>query len=683
MKVVWAMTVDSRSRLNNSHTVLRAVLCGLIGLLAVVAVGGQVAAQTPAKVSVNGVTVSGSSITASVTVADGQGKPVAGLTDSSFTVAVDGQAVTSVEVDNNVDTALPLGMVLVMDISNTMSPASIAGAKDAFTNLIRSLRPTDEAQLVTISTQVTQVVKPTSDQSALIAGVNGVTPGGRTALYAAVVKSVDYAKAAPQPRKVIVLVTEGGGRVGEEFGGASGDISRTMALNAAATGGAPLFVVGIGKEADVVFLSALAQNSGGQYISASNGSEVSKLYTTMSDRLRLQYSLTMPLPVGLAAGDHKVTVTSSGVTGEAAFKTTVAVAAPPPPMFTGLADELTQPSVVKVTNLPAGADVKWLLDGQPVTSTGTSERRAIALDPYKLDPSSPHTLRAQFDAADPAKGIEASFKVAALPPKILQPSTLPGLRAGDFVRVEVQSQAGVPTSVTYLVDGQAVETDTERPYEFTLPSTGVAQGEHQFAVVVDSGGKKVEQSFGFAGPKPPAPPNHTLAYALLAICALAALAAAGYGGRIMMGRAKERKGALVVTDAPERLLEWADAHRGGRVRPEAPVEIAPAGPAGPWGTLEVLEGEGAGTRFALNEERELVGRGKFCSVRLADKTIEEAHFLVTHDGMVFASTPACRILIDGAEVRGGQLSDGSVIRLGGTVLKYHEGDRRQPARATG
>ena len=148
-------------------------------------------AQTATKVSVGGVTAADGTLSALVTVTDGTGRPLTGLRADSFTVQVDGQPVSGVSIDTSADSALPLGMVLVMDISNTMSPASIAGSKDAFTQLIRSLRPADEATLVTISTAVTQVVKPTSDQAALIAGVNGVVAGGRTALYAAVVQSVD------------------------------------------------------------------------------------------------------------------------------------------------------------------------------------------------------------------------------------------------------------------------------------------------------------------------------------------------------------------------------------------------------------------------------------------------------------------------------------------------------------
>ncbi|MEP7216450.1 MAG: VWA domain-containing protein [Anaerolineaceae bacterium] len=644
----------------------------LVGLVMFGSLASPTAAQTPSKLTVNGVTVSGSSVTTAVTVADPSGKPIAGLADTSFAVEIDGQPVTSLELDTNVDSALPLGMVLTMDISNTMSAASITGAKDAFSGLVRALRSTDEATLVTISTQVTQVVKPTSDQAALIAGVNGVTPGGRTALYAAVVRSVEYAKASPQPRKVIVLVTEGGGRVGEEFGGASGDISRTMALNATATGGAAVFVVGIGKEADVTFLSALAQNSGGQYISATSGKDVAQLYTLISERLRLEYSLTAPLPTGLPAGLHKLTVTANGAMGESTFTTSVAVAAPPPPAFTGLAAELTQKSLVKVTNLPTGSDVRFALDGQAVSNTGTSDRRAIELDPYKLAPTV-HALRAQYDAANPSKAIEASFRVVALPPKIVQPTILPGLRPGDFVRVELQAQAGSNPVVTYLVDGKAVETDTDKPYEFTLPpASEFAAGEHTFALSVDAGGQKVEQSFVFQGPKPPEAKSNTLAYGLLALFVIAALGAAAYGGRIAVARSKARRDALVVTDAPERLLEWANAHRGDRTLPQPVAPVAET-PAGPWGTFEVIEGEGAGTTFPLKDDRELVGRGKFCSVRLTDKAIEEAHFVVTHGGELLASTPTCLVLIDGAEVRAGQLVDGSEVRLGGTVLRYRSG----------
>ncbi len=634
---------------------------------------GTASAQTAPKVSVGGVTVDRGTLSALVTVSDSAGRPVTGLRADSFTVQVDGQPVSGTSIDTSADSAMPLGMVLVMDISNTMSPTSISGSKDAFTQLIRSLRPSDEATLVTISTAVTQVVKPTSDQTALIVGVNGVVPRGRTALYAAVVQSVDYAKAAPQPQKVIVLVTEGGGRVGEEFGGASGLISRTMALNAAATGGAPLFVVGIGKEADVTFLQALADNSGGQYISASNGSEVSQLYTRLSDRLRLQYNLKVALPEGLATGSHTVTVTSNGGSGQGSFSTTVAVPTVPVapvllPAFSGIGTDLNVRTTARVTNAPTGSSPTILLDGQPVTSTA-ADKRAIDLDPAKLDPTKPHILRAQFDPADPSNMIETTFKVIALAPKITDPAGVIELHPGDLVKVTVQAQPGVIPTVRYVVDGKELEADSAAPYEFTLAKDGFADGAHTLSLVAESNGLKTSQTFDFAGPRAPGETSNAPKYLVFALVALALLAALGYGGWTFMGQARERRGTLVMADAPERLIKWADAHRVDRPRAETPPAVSP-GPERVWGLLEIVSGAGAGTKFSLSGTRVLVGQGKFCTVKLNDKDVQETHFLVTPTGEIFASTPSCAMTLNGEETRSGMLTEGAMVGVGTTMLRF-------------
>lgn len=664
-------TAPNRWFETSGPSLLRLTLGWACLLAFAVGVAATAAAQTTGKVTVGGVTTDGSVLSALVTVSDSSGRPVPGLTADSFTVQIDGQPVSGASVDASADTALPLGMVLVMDISNTMSPTSISGAKEAFSQIIRSLRPADEATLVTISTTITQVVKPTSDQAALIAGVNSVTPGGRTALYAAVVQSVGFAKAAPQPQKVIVLVTEGGGRVGEEFGGASGAVSRTMALEAAASGGAPLFVVGIGKEADVTFLTALATNSGGQYISASSGSEVSQLYARLSERLSLKYHLEVSLPEGLAAGSHTVSVTAARATGQGGFTTAVAVpaaAVAPPPAFTGIGADLTVRTAARVTNLPLGASVTFVLDGQPVVAT-RGDKRSVDLDPAKLDPSRPHTLQAQFDPLDPSKLIEATFNVSALAPKITEPAGVISLRPGDLVKVTVQTQPGVVPTVRYLVDGNEVEVDSAAPYEFTLAKVGFAAGVHKLSLVAEANGLKSAQVFEFAGPAAPAQASNALKYALLALLALALVGGTGYGGWTFLGRVRERRGALVVTDAPERLIRWADAHRVERPKSEIAPEVSQVAP-GAWGMLEITQGAGAGTKFALTASRVMVGRGKFCTVKLNDKDVEETHFLITSTGEIFASTPSCSLTVNGEDTRDGALTDGALVGVGGTVLRF-------------
>ena len=158
-------------------------------------------------------------------------------------------------------------------------------------------------------------------------------------------------------------------------------------------------------------------------------------------------------------------------------------------------------------------------------------------------------------------------------------------------------------------------------------------------------------------------------YLLVGLLALAILAGTGYGGWTLLGKARERRGALVLADAPERLIKWADAHRVER--PKADIPPAP-GPASDnaWGMLEITGGPGSGTTFPLIGSRVLVGRGKFCTVKLNDKAVEETHFLMTPAGEIFASTPSCVLTLNGEETRAGRLTDGAVVGLGGTLLRF-------------
>ncbi|MCZ7575708.1 MAG: FHA domain-containing protein [Dehalococcoidia bacterium] len=95
--------------------------------------------------------------------------------------------------------------------------------------------------------------------------------------------------------------------------------------------------------------------------------------------------------------------------------------------------------------------------------------------------------------------------------------------------------------------------------------------------------------------------------------------------------------------------------------------------AEPWGALTVVSGPDAGKVFELRDDVELVGRGKFCTVRLSDPGLQEAHFVISPDGRLNASTPQCRVEVDGEAVRSAVVGRGSRIRVGGTefALERH------------
>ncbi len=94
----------------------------------------------------------------------------------------------------------------------------------------------------------------------------------------------------------------------------------------------------------------------------------------------------------------------------------------------------------------------------------------------------------------------SDLRITSQDPDFLGPLTL-GATAGDDKAVE---------SVTFLVDGTQVGTDTQAPYEVVLPAGSLPQGPHTLKVVArDSAGQTTEASKSFTVGPPPsdtAPP---------------------------------------------------------------------------------------------------------------------------------------------------------------------------------
>ncbi|MEX1103594.1 MAG: VWA domain-containing protein, partial [Dehalococcoidia bacterium] len=295
---------------------LGALFAGIAMLASAGVQAPQARAQQPqvARVVVGGVTLEEATAVASVTVLDAAGNPVTGLQQGSFTVQVDGQPAQVSAVSSGLDAALPLGVILTIDTSGSMAEDfRLEAAKQAVRPLVDSLQPDDRMALVIFANGVQTLVTPTSDKAQLTTFINALTPSGNTALYAATAQSAALAQALTQPRKAVVFLSDG-----EEFGNVSGGITREQALAAAAASNVPFFAIGIG-QVDVPYLTALAQPAGGQLLTTANPEDLAALYTRIAERLRVQYTVRFPLPNDLDSGDHKVTITAGGVTGEATF----------------------------------------------------------------------------------------------------------------------------------------------------------------------------------------------------------------------------------------------------------------------------------------------------------------------------------------------------------------------------
>lgn len=138
-----------------------------------------------------------------VFVTDGS-EPVSGLTEADFDLRDDGvrQRVELVAVES-----LPLTAFLVLDTSGSVSGEELAQLQAAGRALLRGMRPGDEVALVTFDEEITVRVPPTGDLARVQRAVNGILPGGATALFDALYTGALLSSA--RGRSLLVLFTDG------------------------------------------------------------------------------------------------------------------------------------------------------------------------------------------------------------------------------------------------------------------------------------------------------------------------------------------------------------------------------------------------------------------------------------------------------------------------------------------
>jgi VWFA-related protein len=611
------------------------------------------AQQTADRAEVTATRVEGGQLTAAVAVLDAASNPVTGLALEAFTATIDGVAVSPSGVTSGLDAALPLGIILTVDTSGSMQGAALASAKDAILPLVNAMQGNDQAALLTFAQTVVVPVPLTGETGTLAAAIQAMNATGNTALFAGVTRAAEIAGAAPQPRRAVVLLSDG-----EDFGAASGGITREQALETARSTGVPFFVVGLGQEVDQQFLTTLATSTGGQYFAAADPAQLSQLYVRISDRLRQQYTLSLELPEDLPGGSHRLTVSAGGATGVATFETE----GPPPAVavLSPLPTPLSEEQVVSVSGLPAGSMVRFAIDGEPIESL--SDGRSVRLDPYLFEPGREYILTAETGDGET---LSQPFTAAPLPPLLVAPREVPDLEPGDLLRLTIRAQPG-ETTATFFVDGEQVSEVSQEPFDFVLPARDYEAGAHAVRVLVANTAGSVEATYPFAGPA--APGTNYAAYILLVAVVVVVLGGALYGGRRALGWYRARPEAVDVSGVGDQLAAWAELRRGGRS--EAPVEGEAERPAGPWGRLIVVSGPEAGKVFELREDVELVGRAKFCSVQVTGPGVEDAHFVISRDGRLNASTPACRVEVDGVVVHSTMVTSGARLRAGETDLTF-------------
>ena len=287
---------------------MRRFLKGLaaIGLCAALSTALPARAQSPATIDVTQVIAANyPDVIAVVSVHDAAGAPIGGLATANFAASDDSGPVPVVAAQAAVNADVGLAVVLVMDTSGSMEGAPLALTEEAAISFVDSLLPKDGAIVISFADGVSPPSPLTADKQALAATLHGLQAVGSTALYDAVVAGAQAAKAAPLPRKVVVLLTDG-----QESGNRSA-ATMEQSLGEATASGVPFFAIGVGEDINVPYLQDLANRSGGQFLAAPAPADIPAVYDRIGIMLRSQYLVRVTLSAPADGGTTELTLTAT------------------------------------------------------------------------------------------------------------------------------------------------------------------------------------------------------------------------------------------------------------------------------------------------------------------------------------------------------------------------------------
>lgn len=261
-------------------------------------------------------------VTIYASVVDGRGVPIVGLGKDDLEVVEDGARVPGWEVSAITASQEPLAVALVVDTSGSMAGAPLAEAQKAAEGFVAGLGGKDIAALIAFATEVRVAQGFTADKALLQKAIAGLKAQGDTALYDALYQASQLLMALPQPRKVLVLLTDG-----EDT---KSRLRLSAAVAAAREAKALVFTVGLGPEVQRGVLDEIARATGAVSRYTATPEELAATFRAIGDQLRRQYALSYTSRLPADGKEHQLSVRVK-YQGQTAEVQTAFIAQPNPP----------------------------------------------------------------------------------------------------------------------------------------------------------------------------------------------------------------------------------------------------------------------------------------------------------------------------------------------------------------
>jgi VWFA-related protein len=243
-------------------------------------------------------------VTVYVSVTNAAGEPV-GVDPSTIQLSENGQVMQPAGVQGGSEgSAAPLTTMLVVDVSGSMDKnGKIDGAKAAAKAYVDQMRSGDQAGLMVYNTQVNYVQQLTQDHAVLNQAIDGITTGGDTSMYDALIAAENALKDV-SGRKAIIAVTDG---LDNHSQSTVNDVVAGVQQNSLS-----ISTIGLGdatsKEQtglDETALKTLAEQAGGAYSFAGDPDGLAALFQAYGRKLQSEYALTYTSPAKLRDGVNR------------------------------------------------------------------------------------------------------------------------------------------------------------------------------------------------------------------------------------------------------------------------------------------------------------------------------------------------------------------------------------------
>lgn len=233
--------------------------------------------------------------------------PVLGLTSDNFEITDNGitQTIASVSLDT-----VPLNLMLLFDVSASLSGDPLQDLIEAGHGLVRSLRPEDSVALMTFSEPIRLAVPLSMQRDTLTRELNSLKAGGDTSLHDAVFLALQLRPNDADARPVLLVFSDGRDTASW--------LTTDQLLEAARRSGVVIHVVELVNNLvrPNPFMFDLASAAGGRRWSATSSRDLRALFGRVLNELRARYLLTY-YPAGVPRdGWHDLKVSLKSAQGD-------------------------------------------------------------------------------------------------------------------------------------------------------------------------------------------------------------------------------------------------------------------------------------------------------------------------------------------------------------------------------